>query len=188
MGSPYAPFFHSALEVQIEPVKDDDELDLYGGQWPVLSNGPRPVRTVIVSKKTGRVIRGNDGVVDYNPALIACAGTSWWNWKKELTEACFFDFDHGHGGKALDDAGIARVDAWAERLPYVLNCTSKGALGRHWLVRLADPLPAPTRQRHSFNCQRVKAKVSADLGFEIDPFLCSFGGIQYIWAQKVKGR
>ena len=101
-----------------------------------------------------------------------------------VTEACFFDFDHGHGEKALDDEGIAKVDRWAEQLPYVMNCTSKGGKGRHWLVRLTTPLPAKTRPEHLANCRHIKEQVSKDLGFDIGPFCCSFGGIQYIYAAK----
>ena len=104
-----------------------------------------------------------------------------------LTEACFFDFDHGHGGKALDDAGITQVEGWAEQLPYVMNCTSKGGKGRHWLVRLTTPLPAKTRPEHLANCRLIKAQ-SADLGFDIGPFCCSYGGIQYIYAAKPEGK
>ncbi|MGD0900306.1 MAG: hypothetical protein ABR915_20940 [Thermoguttaceae bacterium] len=187
MGSPYAAFYHSGLETQIMPVKDDDLLDDYGRAWPVISDGPRPVRTVVTDKR-GKPIRSNDGVVDFHPALIRVAGTSWWNWRAGRTEACYFDFDFGHGGKALDEAGIARVDEWAQRLPCVLSATSKGSRGRHWLVRLADPLPAPTRGDHSFNCRRIKAKVSADLGLDIGKYVCSFGVMQYIWANQVEGR
>ena len=187
IGSPYAAFYHSGLETQIVPVEDDDLLDDYRSQWPVISDGPRPIRTVITDK-SGKPLRSYDGPVDFHPALILAAGTSWWNWRSGLTEGCFFDFDYGHGGKALDDDGIARVDKWAQRLPYVLNATSKGGKGRHWLVRLADPLPAPTRRDHSFNCRRIKAKIDADLGFDIRKYVCSFGVIQYIWARKVEGR
>ena len=187
IDSPYAAYFHPGLETQIQPVTDDDAIDLYSSQWPILGAGPRPVRTVITDK-FGKPIRSNDGVVDYHPRLIAAAGTSWWNWLAGRTEACFFDFDFGHGGKALDEAGIAKVDEWAARLPYVMCATSKGGRGRHWLVRLADPLPAPTRSDHSINCKRVKAKIDHDLGFDVGPFVCSFGAIQYVWSNNVKGR
>jgi len=116
-GSPYAPFYHSGLETQIQPVtEDDDELDRYAGRWPILG-APRPVRTVKTDAKTGAPIRSNDGVVDYHPALILRAGTSWWNWQEQLTEAAYLDFDYVHGSSGLDDAGIAKVDEWAKRLP-----------------------------------------------------------------------
>ena len=105
-------------------------LDLYG-DWPILGNGPHPWRTV-KTDRAGKPIRSQDGAVDYNPELIAAAGTSWWNWRAGLSEACFLDFDFGHGGKVIDDAGIARVDEWARRLGYVLNATSRGGYGRHW--------------------------------------------------------
>jgi hypothetical protein len=180
-GSPYAPFYHSELEPQIQPIEDNDDLlDLYFDQWPIVGT-PRPVRTVIADK-AGRPLRSHDGFVDYHPKLIACAGTSWWNWVKGITEACYFDFDYGHGGRALDEAGIARVDQWAQRLPYIMAVTSKSGKGRHWLVRLADPLPAPTRRDHGINCRRVKAKVCADLGFDIGQHCCSFGVMQYIFS------
>ena len=96
--SPYAAFYHRGLETQVMPVQDDDLLDDYRGAWPVISDGPRPVRTV-VTDKFGKPLRSNDGVVDFHPALILAAGTSWWNWRASRTEACYFDFDFGHGGK-----------------------------------------------------------------------------------------
>ncbi len=98
MGSPYAAYYHSGLETQIMPVKDDDLLDDYGRAWPVISDGPRPVRTVVTDKR-GKPIRSNDGVVDFHPALIRVAGTSWWNWQAGRTEACYFDFDFGMAAK-----------------------------------------------------------------------------------------
>ena len=181
VGSPYAPFYHGKLETQIQPVQDDDLLDRYGSAWPIVGT-VRPVRTVKTTDD-GAPIRSNDGIVDFHPELIGCAATSWWNWVDQLTEACFFDFDYGHGGKALDAAGIARVDEWSKRLPYVLNVTSKSGRGRHWLVRLTAPQPAPTRVHHSHNCKRIKAKIDADLGFDLGPSVCSFGTLQYIWSR-----
>jgi len=55
--------------------------------------------------------------VDYHPALILRAGTSWWHWQEKLTEAAYLDFDYVDGSSGLDDAGIAKVDEWAKRLP-----------------------------------------------------------------------
>ena len=85
----------------------------------------------------------------------------------------------------MDEAGIARVDEWAKRLPYVMNTASKSGRGRHWFIRLADPSPAPTRAMHAHNCRRVRAKISADLGFDIDPFVCAApGAMQYVFARR----
>jgi hypothetical protein len=180
--SPYADLYHGSLETQIQPTTDDDDLNRYTN-WHIVGT-PRPVRTP-ANGKTSPV--SNDGPVDFNPLLIAAAGTSWWNWRDGVTEACFFDFDYGHGPSGLDEAGIAKVDQWATRLPYVMNCESKSGKGRHWLVRLAKPLPAKVRGEHSRNCQAVKERVSKDLGFDIGDYVCSFGGIQYIFAAQKKG-
>jgi len=66
----------------------------------------------------------------------------------------------------------------------VANISSKSGRGRHWFVRLANPLPAPTRGQHGFNCRRVREKISIDLGFDIKPFACARdGAIQYIYAR-----
>ena len=108
-NSPYAAFYHSALETQFQPVIDDDALDHYFGQWP-MSGNPRPVR---IPADGGTAPRNNDGPLDFHPELIAAAGTSWWNWRDGVTEGCYFDFDYGHGLKGLDEAGIMRVDEWA---------------------------------------------------------------------------
>ena len=177
-NSPYADFVHDGLEWQIQPT--DDEALLEG--WL-----DQPYRLRI--PKDGRTNpTDNESSFRYPPLLVREAGTSWWNWKKGVTEACFFDFDYGHGEKALDDEGIAKVDRWAEQLPYVMNCTSKGGKGRHWLVRMTTPLPAETRPEHLANCRHIKEQVSKDLGFDIGPFCCSFGGIQYIYAAKPEGK
>jgi len=180
-GSPYAPFYHSGLETQIQPTQNDDLLDRYAAEWPIVGN-VRPVRTVFSAG--GVPIGSNDGIVDYHPNLIDCAGTSWWNWRTKKTEACFFDFDFGHGGKALDEAGIAKVDDWARSLPYVMNVTSRSGKGRHWLLRPAHPLDAPTREAHKNNCRRFKALIDKDLGFDVGKFVCQFGSIQYVYSSR----
>lgn len=130
----------------------------------------------------------NDGPVDFHPALIDCFGTSFWNWRQRVTEGCGADFDYGHGGRALDDTGIAQVDEWAKRLPYVQNATSKGGRGRHWLIRLKNPLPAKVRAEHSENCKAIIERVSADLGVNLRDYYCSAGGILYLWSRRVAGR
>jgi hypothetical protein len=171
-NSPYADFVHDGLEWQIQPTEEEALLE----RW---QNKPYRIRI----PKHGRTIpQDNDGPVSYPPLLVTAAGTSWWNWWDGVTEACFFDFDYGHGGKALDEAGIAKVDEWAARLPYVMCCSSRSGRGRHWLVRLATPLPAATRDEHTGNCGTIKDQVCKDLGFDIGPYVCSFGCIQYIYA------
>lgn len=174
-GSPYADFFHGGLEMQFQPTTDECLLD--GWVYP-----PYPYRI----PEDGHINpMPNDGPLGYHPDLIAAAGVSWWNWRDGVTEGCAFDFDYLHGGKGLDDAGIAQVDAWAEQLPYLMNCSSKGGRGRHWLVRLANPLPARIRADHIRNCQAIKDRVAADLGVDLDKYVCTFGGIQYIYASNV---
>jgi hypothetical protein len=175
-NSPYASFIHDGLEWQFQPT--DEEALLEG--W---LNQPYPYR---IPKHGDTIPTSNDGPLGYYPGLIKAAGTSWWNWKDGLTEGCALDFDYGHGDKALDDVGIAQVDAWAERLPYVMNCTSKGGRGRHWLVRLEMPLPAQNRADHIRNCKAIMAKLSADLGVDLEKYVCSYGGIQYIYSTKVE--
>ncbi len=174
-NSPYATFYHSGLETQFQPTDDEKMIE----PW-----FDKPF-TLRIPKDGDVQPLDNDGRVAYAPCLIACAGTSWWNWRDGLTEACYFDFDYGHGPKGLDEAGIAKVDAWAGRLPYVMNCASKSGKGRHWLVKLTTPLPAKIRGEHSRNCRAVKDQVSKDLGFEIGNYVCSFGGIQYIYSARV---
>jgi hypothetical protein len=172
--SPYANLFHNGLEMQFQPTTDERLLD--GWIYP-----PYPYR---IPKDGDKNPTPNDGPLGYHPDLIAAAGTSWWNWRDGVTEGCAFDFDYGHGPKGLDDAGIAQVDAWAEQLPYAMNCTSKGGKGRHWLVR-ALPMPARIRADHIRNCQAIKDRVAADLGVDLDKYICTFGGIQYIYASHV---
>jgi len=178
-NSPYRDYFHPGLELQLVPLKDDDAITRLEGRWPIQGT-PRPVR---IPADGSTNPRNNDGAVDYHPNLIGCFGTSWWNWRDGLTEACFFDFDYGHGGKALDESGIARVDQWAGKLPYVQNCSSKSGRGRHWLVRLKTPLPAKLRQDHNRNCRAIMQRLCADLGFDLRDYVCSFGSIQYLYSQ-----
>ncbi len=185
--SPYLPFAHDGLEWQFKPVEgDDDALDRWANEWPLRAN-PHDWRIPRNGDGKNDGPTDNNGPLDYHPALIACFGTSWWDWKRRLTEGCAIDFDYGHGGHALDDAGIALVDSWAKQLPYVQNATSKGSRGRHWLVRLKNPLPANVRAEHSRNCKAIIQRVSADLGVNLPDYYCSAGGIQYLWARNVAG-
>jgi hypothetical protein len=126
--------------------------------------------------------RNNDSVIDFHPNLIACFGTSWWNWRDGLTEGCYFDFDFGHGGKALDEEGILLTDQWAAQLQYVQCCTSRSGRGRHWLIRLGTPLPAKKRGEHKRNCSAIMQRVCSDLNFDLRKYVCSFGGIQYLYS------
>jgi hypothetical protein len=176
-NSPYLDFFHKGLELQFMPVQDDDALDRWSGIWPI-SGHPHAKR---IPAHGDCNPKDNDSVIDFHPNLIACFGTSWWNWRDCQTEGCFFDFDFGHGGKALDEEGILLTDQWAAQLPYVQCCTSRSGHGRHWLVRLGTPLPAENRKEHSRNCNAIKQRISGDLGFDIGKYVCSFGGIQYLY-------
>jgi hypothetical protein len=173
--SPYAAYFHDGLEMQFQPTTDESLLD--GWIHP-----PFPYRI----PADGHINpTPNDGQLAYHPDLVATAGVSWWNWRDGLTEGCAFDFDFGHGPHGLDKAGITEVDALAQHLPYVMNCTSKSGRGRHWLVRVASPMPARIRADHIRNCQAIKDRVAADLCVDLDQYVCSFGGIQYIYARNV---
>ena len=174
-SSPYAEFFHDGLEMQFQPTTDEGLID----GW---IDRPYPYR---IPKDGSTDPKPNDGQLGYYPGLIAAAGTSWWNWVDGVTEACFFDFDYLHGGHGLDDRGIAQVDAWAEQLPYVMNCTSKSGKGRHWLVRVGGPMPAKIRADHIRNCNAIKDRVADDLGVDLDNYVCCFGGIQYVYAANV---
>jgi len=176
-NSPYLPFAHDGLEWQFQPTKDDDDLNRWAG------SGQPPFKHRIPANGDLLPVPA-DGPIPFDPHLISLLGSSWWNWRDKVTEGCAIDFDFGHGGKALDEAGIMRVDEWARGLPYVQNATSKGAKGRHWLIRLENPLPAKIREEHSRNCAAIVEKVSADLGLNIRDYCCTFGQIQYIWAAK----
>ena len=177
-NSPYLDCFHRGLELQFAPTKDDDAINRFANIWPIAGT-PHPMR--IPAHGDANPVN-NDGPVDFHTDLIGCFGTSWWNWRDGLTECCFLDFDYGHGGKALDDEGIAQTDKWAAELPYVRNCTSRSGRGRHWLVRLGTPLPAKTRMEHRRNCHAIMGRICDDLGFDLRAFVCSYGGIQYLYS------
>jgi len=170
---------HDGLEFQFQVADDDDSLDAF-------ADPAHPPYKYRIPEAGDRQPTPNNRPIDYNPKLIVLWGTSWWNWRDGLTEGCAIDFDYGHGEKALDDAGIAQVDAWAKQVSYVQNAASKGGKGRHWLVRLGNPLPAKLRGDHSRNCKAVLAQVSRDLGVNIKDYCCSFGVMQYVWARNVR--
>lgn len=188
INSPYLPFAHDGLEWQFKPVEgDDDALDRWANQWPFRAS-PHDMRIPKDGDGKNDGPTDNDGPIDFHPALIDCFGTSFWNWRRRVTEGCGIDFDYGHGGRALDDSGIAQVDEWAKGLAYVQNATSKGGRGRHWLIRLKNPLPAKVRAEHSENCKAIIRRVSADLGVNLRDYYCSAGGILYLWSRRVAGR
>ena len=175
-GSPYADYYHSGLETHFEPIDDDDALDEWQGKWPILGN-PRPI-TVPRDGATDPV--NNDGAVDFHPNLISHLGTSWWNYITGQTEGCMVDFDFGHGPKGLDEAGIAKIDEWAQKHPAIMAVTSKGGKGRHWVV-FVEPMPAKTRKDHSRNCHAILTHLSRLLGVNLKDYACSHGVIQYIY-------
>ncbi len=179
-NSPYLPFAHDGLEWQFQVTTDDDDLNRWAGSGQPPFKHRTPANGDLLPVPA-------DGPIPFDPHLISCFGTSWWNWRAKLTEGCAIDFDYGHGGKALDDSGIAQVDEWAKQLPYVQNATSKGGKGRHWLILLDNPLPAKVRAEHSRNCEAIVKQVSADLGMNVKDYCCTSGGIQYVWARKVAG-
>ncbi|MGA2035323.1 MAG: primase-helicase family protein, partial [Thermoguttaceae bacterium] len=169
--------YHRDLETHFEPVEDDDDLlDEWAGRWPIL--GKPHAWTIPAEGSTDPT--ANDGAVDYHPNLIGCFGTSWWNWKVGQTEGCMFDFDFGHGAKALDEAGIAKIDELSQRHPAIMATASKGGGGRHWAI-FVDPMPAKTRKDHSRNCHAILAHLSGLLGVNLADYACSHGVIQYIY-------
>ncbi len=97
-NSPYLPFAHDGLEWQFKPVEDDDDaLDRSANEWPLRGN-PHDMRVPKDGDGKNGELTDNNGPLDFHPALIACFGTSWWNWRDRLTEGCAIDFDYGHGG------------------------------------------------------------------------------------------
>ena len=185
--SPYLPFAHDGLEWQFKPVDgDDDALDRWANEWPLRAN-PHDWRIPRNGDGKNGGPTDNNGPLDYHPALIACFGTSWWDWKRRLTEGCAIDFDYGHGGHALDDAGIAYGRLWAKQLPYVQNATSKGFT---WpsLAHSAEEPPACQGAGGTLpELQSDHQRLSADLGVNLRDYYCSAGGIQYLWARNVAG-
>ena len=73
------------------------------------TSGPcGPTRTICAVPKSDGKNNGptdNNGPLDYHPALIACLARHG-GIRARLTEGYAIDFDYGHGGHALDDAGI----------------------------------------------------------------------------------
>ena len=178
-NSPYTPFLHSGLELHVDPltpveIGDDLWTDLIA-DWPIYAE-PFPLRI----PRNGS--QENDSPIAYNPRLIRCAGTSWWNYRKKITEACGIDFDFDHSN-AQGAEGIKRIDDLAATLPYVLNCTSKGGLGRHWTV-FVQPMEAPTRRHHTANCGAILATLSEELGVDLKKLCCSHGAIMYQYHYK----
>jgi len=130
-------------------------------------------------KRIPKGSKDNDDFLAYSPALIRCAGTSWWNYRDQLTEAMGIDFDCDHSN-AQGLEGIERIDALAVKLPYVLNVSSKGGLGRHWTV-FVEPMTAPTRRHHLANCAAILSQVSKELDTDLKKLCCASGCILYIY-------
>ena len=158
-------------------------LDEWAGQWPIRCK-PHALTTPAEGSTDPT---SNDSVVGYHPNLVLCFGTSWWNWTAGQTEGCMFDFDFGHGPKALDEAGIAKTDKLAEQHPAIMVSTSKGGGGRHWAV-FVEPMPAKTRADHDRNCHAILANLSALLGVDLAKLACSHGVIQYIYRRTGRWR
>lgn len=179
IDSPYRERFHDKLELQFMPVEnDDDALDRWAGEWPLVDRQPHKLR---IPADGATKPKNNNGPVDYHPELVARFGTSWWNWIDQQTEACSFDFDFGHGGNGLTAEQIAEVDALAKRHPAVMSCTSRGGKGRHWVVWLRWPIKALTRGEHHRVCDAILAQLSADVGVDLGKYLCTYGQIQYVY-------
>lgn len=188
---PYAPYVHSGLELHFDPLQlkhlfpsptptDAEyeavvvEWDRRLGEW---EGGCDPFTKRIPKNGKTETPIDNDTICEFNPELVLCAGTNWWDWKNKLTIACGIDFDSGHSNDLAED-GIALVDDLATRLPYIMNVTSKGGKGRHWTV-FCEPMPAPSRRHHSANCSAIVAQLSKVLGVDLKKLYCSRGGIMY---------
>jgi hypothetical protein len=178
--SPYTRYLHSGLELHFDPLTaqslgDDDTWDSLIQDWPVYAE---PFTKRIPRNGNGEVI-DNDDLLAFNPNLIRCAGTNWWNYRERLTEAMGIDFDADHSNAQGND-GIQHIDELATHLPYVLNVSSKGGKGRHWTV-FVEPMPAPTRRHHLANCEAILAQLSEELKTDIGSLSCSSGSIMYIY-------
>lgn len=176
IGSPYADLLTTSLELQIIPTDDDDLRDRYS-DWAIVG-GPHRLRIPATGDTSPT---NNVGPVSFHPELVARFGTSYWNWRDQLSLACFIDFDFGHGPSGLDERQIQYVDELASRHNAIMNVTSRGGKGRHWLIQLAEPLPAPTRSDHKSNCDAIVAQVCRDLATDLHPFICTYGAIQYLY-------
>lgn len=171
--SPYRDLIHKGLELHFEPITDDDDLlDEWQNKWPVAS-GPYNWRIDCAKK---------DRPVGYHPKLIRSWGTSWWDYAAGQTVALFLEFDYKHGPNGLDEAGIAQVDELATKHSAIMNITSRGGKGRHWVARLTTPLPATTRKQHARNCKAARDALSKILGVDLSTLTCAApGAIQYVW-------
>jgi hypothetical protein len=195
-SSPYVPYMHHGLEIQIEPLRLDDliskdpEDPIKAYEDAVIAydkllgdddRGCNPFRLRIPRDGDSCPIN-NDNLVAYSTRLIKCAGVSWWNWQDKITEGMGIDFDYDHSNAQGQD-GIALVDELATKHPSVMDCSSKSGMGRHWRVSV-KPMPAPTRTHHIANCGAILNQLSKELNTDLSKLLCSFGQIMYIYHWK----
>ena len=180
--TPHAELWHPSLEVQIMPADENDPEYL---RYAEPGAEPRPKRLLIGYSSEPM---HQDGPIPYDPNLIKLIGPTGWNSVDHQTEFIGLDFDQHDGGRSVDLTAeqIAQVDQWAAAIPYVAASTSKSGLGRRWIVRLAEPIPSATPDDHRRVADAIMAKLSADLGFDLRPYVCTYGGPMFLWARRPK--
>lgn len=180
-GFPLADWLKPGLELQFMPIAEDDP-DFERLAEP---GAPRPFAKRV---KTGfsREPKHQDGPIPYDPALINLIGWTGWDSAMQQTMFVGFDFDFGHGGTDLTAEQMELIKRSGAILSYVTVTTSKGALGVHWHVRLAKPIPTDTPEAHQRVADAILAQLSADLGFDLQPYVCKYGTVLYIWSCRTK--
>lgn len=175
-GDRFAGRFHPNLELQLmAATRDEDAPVEYISYCP----------NIRIPKDGSTAPLNNDCPARFHPDDIALIGSSGWNWRDLASEWFGYDFDHRDGhSRGLSEAELAEVCQAAERLPYVEIRKSKSGKGRHFFVRLLNPVPARTRGEHAWWAQAVLAKMSADAGFSFDEKKDVGGGIIWIWAKE----
>lgn len=173
-GDRFTGRYHAKLELQLVPIEMDEDAP---------SDFFLCCPKVRVPKIRGTKVRDNDRVTQLRMDHIALVGTSGWNWRDKVSEWFGYDFDHTDGhSDGLSEAELAEVCQAAERLPYVEIRKSKSGKGRHFFVRLLNPVPAATRREHSRWAQAILEKMSADAGFPFADKKDVGGGILWIWS------
>jgi len=175
-GDRFAGRFHANLELQLMAATRDEDAPI---EW--ISHCPN----IRIPADGSTAPIDNDRPAQFHPDDIALIGSSGWNWRDQVSEWFGYDFDHSDGhSRGLSEAELAEVCGAAERLPYVEIRKSKSGKGRHFFVRLLNPVPARTRGEHARWAQAVLTKMSGDAGFPFDEKKDVGGGIIWIWAKE----
>lgn len=119
---------------------------------------------------------------------VESIGTTWWNWEKQESMGCVFDFDSiiGHHQSGLSHDELKNIVDRLAALDYVTIIHSTSGNGYHVLVFFAEGHRPHTRNHaeHTLVAEAVLQKMSEDAKFDLAEKVDCYGMIGWFWSTR----